>query len=195
MATLGVQPFFIFWLYVKSGKMLNYIVNMASKLLPRTNLEKWPQEMIHFEVDILLSWQVIVVKLSNFPTQPTIDQTSMTLGLVFVCNKGRCFEFKGNCRNPSLGLVTKAKACEGVGQVGSPRVIFHAPGSEIECEGMNLHIPKWAPTLGVRVLVDSWIFIEQLQGSKTIGLKSFLYHWKALELIYLKWVCMTHLDT
>jgi len=195
MATLGVQPFFIFWLYVKSGKMLNFIVNMASKLLPTVSLEKWPQEVIHFEVDILPSWQAIIVKLSNFPTQPTIDQTSMTLGLVLVCNKRRCFELKGNCCNPSLGLVTKARACEGAGQIGSLGITFHAPRNERECEGMNPHTPKWAPTLGVRVPLDSWIFIEQLQGSKTIGLRSFLYHWKALELIYLKWACMTHLDT
>jgi len=59
-------------------------------------------------------------------------------------------------------------------------VTFHAPGSARECEGMNPHTPKWAPTLGVGGPVDSQIFREQLQGSKPIGLKSFLYHWKDL---------------
>jgi hypothetical protein len=29
--------------------------------------------------------------------------------------------------------------------------------------------------------MDSQIFREQLQGSKPIGLKSFLYHWKVIE--------------
>jgi len=59
-------------------------------------------------------------------------------------------------------------------------------GSARECEGMNLHIPKWtstpkrAPTLGVEVPVDFWIFREQLQRSKPIRLKRFSYYWKAL---------------
>jgi hypothetical protein len=34
-----------------------------------------------------------------------------------------------SCRNPSLGLVTKARACKGVGQEGSPRITFHVPES------------------------------------------------------------------
>jgi len=52
--------------------------------------------------------------------------------------------------------VTKARACEGMGQEGSPRVTFHAPGSARECEGMNPHTlpnelplwelePRWTP--------------------------------------------------
>jgi len=44
---------------------------------------------------------------------------------------------------------------------------------------MNPHTPKWAPTLGVRVSMDSQIFKVRLQGSKLIGLKSFLYPWKS----------------
>jgi hypothetical protein len=44
--------------------------------------------------------------------------------------------------NPSLRLVTKTRACKGVGQEGSSRVTFHAPGSARECEGMNPHTPK-----------------------------------------------------
>jgi hypothetical protein len=46
------------------------------------------------------------------------------------------------CRNPNLGLVTKARACKGVGQEGSLGVTFHVLGSVGECEGMNLHTPK-----------------------------------------------------
>jgi hypothetical protein len=61
-----------------------------------------------------------------------------------------CFNNEGNeiifwClsyRNPNLGLATKARACEGAGQEGSPGITFHAPGSARECEGMNPHIPK-----------------------------------------------------
>jgi hypothetical protein len=46
------------------------------------------------------------------------------------------------CHNPSLGFTTKARACKGAGQVGSPGVAFHAHGNARECEGMNLHIRK-----------------------------------------------------
>jgi hypothetical protein len=44
--------------------------------------------------------------------------------------------------DPSLGLATKVRACEGVGQEWSLKVTFHAPGSVGECEGMNPHIHK-----------------------------------------------------
>jgi len=46
---------------------------------------------------------------------------------------------------------------------------------------MNPRTPKEAPTLGVGVLVDSWMFKEWLQGSKPNGLKISLYHWKVIE--------------
>jgi hypothetical protein len=46
---------------------------------------------------------------------------------------------------------------------------------------MNTHTPKWAPTLGVEVPADSQIFKERLQRSNPIALRSFLYHWKAIE--------------
>jgi hypothetical protein len=85
------------------------------------------------------------------------------------------------CRNPSLGLTIKIRACEGASQVWSPWVAFHALESAKECEGMNPHTPKWAPTLGIGISMDSQIFKKQLQGSKPIGLKSSLYHWKTLK--------------
>jgi hypothetical protein len=51
-------------------------------------------------------------------------------------------EDKFYCRNLNLRLVTKARACEGAGQVSRPRVTFHAPESVGECEIMNPHTPK-----------------------------------------------------
>jgi len=45
------------------------------------------------------------------------------------------------------------------------------PKSERKYEGMNLHIPKGASTLGVGVPVDSRMFRECLQGLKPNGLK------------------------
>jgi hypothetical protein len=62
------------------------------------------------------------------------------------------FSSGGECCNSSLGLTTKARACKSEGQKGSPGVTSHAPGSVRECEGMNPHTPKRAPTLGVGVL-------------------------------------------
>jgi hypothetical protein len=46
------------------------------------------------------------------------------------------------CRNPSLGLATKARACKVVGQEGTLGGTLHAPGSAKECEGMNPHTLK-----------------------------------------------------
>jgi hypothetical protein len=51
-----------------------------------------------------------------------------------------------------------------------------------EFEGMSSHTPKWTPILGIGVPIEFRIFIEQFQGSKFIGLKISLYHWKALEM-------------
>jgi hypothetical protein len=49
------------------------------------------------------------------------------------------------------------------------------------CEGMSAHTPKWTLSLGIGVPMDSQIFKEQFEGSKLIGLKSSLYHWKHLK--------------
>jgi hypothetical protein len=46
---------------------------------------------------------------------------------------------------------------------------IHTLGRAGECEGMNPHPPKWTPTLGVGVLIDSRIFKEQLKKTKLIG--------------------------
>jgi len=73
----------------------------------------------------------------------------------------------GYC-NPSVGFATKAKACKIAGQEGSLGVTSHALKSVGKCEGMNPHTLKGTPTLGIRVLVDSQIFKERLQGSKPI---------------------------
>jgi hypothetical protein len=84
------------------------------------------------------------------------------------------------CHNFRFGLTTKANAYKGACQEWSMGVTFHALENVGECEGMNLHIPKWTATLGVGVLMNSWIFRRWWKGSKLIGLKNSLYHWKAL---------------
>jgi len=54
------------------------------------------------------------------------------------------------CRNPNLGPVTKTKAYKGADQEGSLGITSYVPGSVGECEGMNLHTPKRAPTFTTR---------------------------------------------
>jgi hypothetical protein len=81
-----------------------------------------------------------------------------------------------HCHNPSLGLATKARACKGASQEGSPGITSHAHGSVGECERMNPHTPKGVLTLEVGIPINFQIFKEQLQGSKPIKLRSFLYH-------------------
>jgi len=82
--------------------------------------------------------------------------------------KGNVKEIK--CRNPSLGLTTKAKELQGCRPRGSPGVTSHVPGSVGKCEGVNPHTPKATPTLGNGVPVDFQNFKEQFEGSKFNGL-------------------------
>jgi hypothetical protein len=102
---------------------------------------------------------------------------------------------KGLCRNPNLGLMTKARVYKGAGQEWSLGITFHAPGSVGKFEGMNLHTPKWALTLGVKVLMDSQIFRERLQESKFMYWRVHYIIGKFLELKCFKWARMTHLGT
>jgi hypothetical protein len=97
--------------------------------------------------------------------------------------------------NPSLGLTTKARSCEGASQKWSLGVTLHALGSVGECEGMNFHTSKWAPILGMGVPMDSQIFKGWLQGSNSLDWRAPYIIGKLLELKYLKWACMTHLGT
>jgi hypothetical protein len=103
---------------------------------------------------------------------PFIVSISLVGACIFLCHL--------TCRNPSLGFATKARACKGASQEWNPGVTFHALESVSSVRKMNPHTPKWTPTLGVDASMDTWTFKRKLQGSKLIGLKSFLYHWKVL---------------
>jgi hypothetical protein len=80
------------------------------------------------------------------------------------------------CHDPNLGLMTKARPWK----VWAKNHI-HTPKNVKECEGMSPYTPKWILTLGVGVPMDFLIFRERFEGSKIIGLKTFLYHWKVLK--------------
>jgi hypothetical protein len=78
------------------------------------------------------------------------------------CNDLKRLQVDLECCNPNLGLVIKAKACKVASQKWSPGIKIHAPINVGQCEGMNLHTPKWAPTLGIGIPMDFQFFKEKL---------------------------------
>jgi hypothetical protein len=77
--------------------------------------------------------------------------------------------------------MTKAKASKNAGRKCNLKVMLTTLLEMQENEGMNVHTPKWSPTLRVGVPMESHFFRKPFQGSNFIELKSFVYHWKALE--------------
>jgi len=55
----------------------------------------------------------------------------------------------GKCRNPNLGVTTKARACKRARQEGDLGGTSYTLGSAGECERMNPHTPKATPIWGV----------------------------------------------
>jgi len=90
--------------------------------------------------------------------------------------------------------VTKAKGLQRCGLKGSPGITSHTLGSVGKCEGMNFHIPKATPTLGVGVSVDSRNFRERFEGSNSMACGVLYIIENLLELKYLKWANIVHID-
>jgi hypothetical protein len=76
-----------------------------------------------------------------------------------------------------------------------PHALLHSREHEMWLSGLILARTFANPCLGckpkvrvatIEVPMDSQIFREQLQGSKTIRLKCSLYHWKVLEMYMFK---------
>jgi hypothetical protein len=63
----------------------------------------------------------------------------------------------------ALGSRPRQRAYKVTSQEGSPGIMTHAPRSVRECEGMDPHIPKGTPTLGVGVLADSCVTTPLLE--------------------------------
>jgi hypothetical protein len=101
--------------------------------------------------------------------------------------------FDGICHNSSLELMTKARACKGVGQEWSSVVTFHAPEGVGKCEGMNPTLPSELP---LWKLESRWTFEfskGDCKGSNSLDWKvpyTIEFFW---ELECLKWTHMTHL--
>ncbi len=98
-----------------------------------------------------------------------------------------------SCRNPSLGLVTKASGYKVVGQEGSSKVMLHAPGSARKCEGIDLHTPKGNSHFGSWSLGGFPNVQRAIAGAKTQWIEEFFIS-KILKFRCQKWARMIHLD-
>jgi hypothetical protein len=73
------------------------------------------------------------------------------------------------CRNPSLTLTTKARACKSAGQKGSPRGTSYTPESAKECEGV--------PRQNVISMLVPWPLIEYTIRGKVVASLKFELWW------------------
>jgi hypothetical protein len=96
------------------------------------------------------------------------------------------------CRNPSIGLMTKGRACKVAGQEGGPGVTSHAPRSAKSVREWTLTLPNELPLWELESQMESRIFRAQLQGQSVQ--RVFYIIRNLLKLKCLKWACMTHLD-
>jgi len=90
--------------------------------------------------------------------------------------------FKGRCHNSSFVLVTKAKARKGVGRKCNSGITFALLGvwgNKPTHSQMDSHFGSWKP-YGISNLQKGNLKV------KFIGLQSFLYHWKNLEILLFK---------
>jgi hypothetical protein len=138
--------------------MINYIITLFEQILTM-----FPINLLHF----LNSWVIYTREKKN-----TINWAKThTIKFLEVVTKNVAILTLGSRPKQGLAKVwAKSEAQE------SHFMLLGVWKSVGECERMNPHTPKWAPTLGVGVPMDSQIFREQLQGSKPMRLKHSLYH-------------------
>jgi hypothetical protein len=97
------------------------------------------------------------------------------------------------CRNPSLGLVTKARGLQGCGPRRSLGVTPHVLGNGGRCEGANPHTPKATPTWEME---SRWTpeFLEgDCRGQNSMAWSVPYIIGKLLERRCLKWARIAHL--
>jgi hypothetical protein len=99
-----------------------------------------------------------------------------------------------SCRNPSLGLTTKARGCKVVAQEGDQKSLHMLPGmhkmwgNEPSHSQVNSHVGSWSP---------KWI----PESSKRNGRGQNSLPWRVIYIIEkilkckcLKWACIVHLN-
>jgi hypothetical protein len=87
------------------------------------------------------------------------------------------------CRNPSLGLATKAKACKDVGQEACERVW-----------GWRVTLPNELPFWELEFRWTPEPSESDCNGQNTLHQRVLYIIEKILKFKCLKWACMTHLD-
>jgi hypothetical protein len=132
---------------------------------------------------IIINYYIDIIFMSNFLWKKMLK---VKLQEVTIYNVKMC------C-NPSLGFMTKARACKGVGQEWSTGVTFHVPENAKECEGMN---PTFSSELPFWELESQWT-LKSSEGDcrdqNSLDWEVLYIIKKFLECRCLKWVHMTHL--
>jgi hypothetical protein len=94
------------------------------------------------------------------------------------------------CRNPSLGLMTKAKGLQGCGPRLNLGVAISCPGSAKECEGKKPHIPKWTPMLELESRWTPKCLESDCKGQNAMARGVLYIIRNLLKLRCLKWTCI-----
>jgi hypothetical protein len=104
----------------------------------------------------------------------------------------------GECRNLSIWLATKARGLRGCGPISRPGSHITCSRECKECEGVNLHTPKWTPMSGVG---ESWTpkrtpktSESVLKGQNSMDGCVFYINEKLLKCRCLKWARIAHLN-
>jgi hypothetical protein len=98
------------------------------------------------------------------------------------------------CRNPSLGLTTKARGCKVMGQERDPRALHMLSGvqrvwgNEPSHSQVNSHVGSWSPE---RTPESSK---RNFRGQNSLPWRVFYIVEKLLKCRCLKWACIAHLD-
>jgi hypothetical protein len=102
----------------------------------------------------------------------------------------------GACyRNLSLGLMTKARASQGAGQEGSPRITSHVPGSIGECGEWTFTFPSELPFWELESQWTLKPLESNLSSQNPLNWDVPYIIEKLLKCRCLKWAHMTRLDT
>ncbi len=113
-----------------------------------------PNFLIHSNIFVCSCWHFCKTYYISFITHlsPFVNQEIQHATTTYGFNMYYC-------PNPSLGLATKARLVKGEGQEWSleSHFMFSWDWKYGKVWGVNLHTPKWTPTLGIRVPMDSRI--------------------------------------
>jgi hypothetical protein len=99
------------------------------------------------------------------------------------------------CRNPSLGLVTKARACKGASQKGARESHFMLSGVQESAREWTLTFPSELPLWELESQWTPEFSKGNFKGQNLLDWKVPYIIGKILEHRCLKWACMTHLST